>query len=377
MTAPARTAVVVAVTDDPSSGRALAWGADYAHRRRLPLRLVLVRGLLSGRRTRGPARRGGDRRDRVQRAAAQPVLSEAVAFARHRHPRLEVSALIVEDAPVPALREQARTAAAMVLARGRPRGPGRWFATASAALQVIAHAPCPVVIAGPREFTGRRPPFFVVGVDVGWDGRRHCPAAVSHAFEQAARHGATLRVVYVWHSPLLGVLDEQAAVGECRRLLSDMVAGWRVTHPTVDVRHAVLRGYPAQVLARESADALALVVGVRGHGRAMRPLHGSVVSRALRHAHCPVVAVPPSAACGHTHGRPVGSLLPRWAHKTVGRHTGLLARLVRAQLGRAARAGRHRHTVTASARPADVALNPAAEPPSPREGTSPPAGSSR
>ncbi|MGW6058088.1 universal stress protein [Streptomyces sp. NPDC055189] len=247
-----------------------------------------------------------------------------------------------------------------------------------------------------------------MGVDVGLDGRRHCAAAVHHAFEEAARHGAALHVLYAWHHPLLGVLDEQAALRECRRVLSDMVAGWRITHPDVDVYHAVLRGHPAQVLARESAHALALVVGTRGHGRLPCPPGGSFASRVLRHARCPVVAVPPSAACGHTHGRPVFDRLSRWARAAVGRHAWLLARLIRVRLGRAvrgirdgarrgggtirrplgprrsgeplgrrSRGGRPRHAVTASARPAGVSLSPVREPASPREGTSPPAESSR
>ncbi|MEU6678829.1 universal stress protein [Streptomyces sp. NPDC046925] len=222
-----------------------------------------------------------------------------------------------------------------------------------------------------------------MGVDVGWDGRRHCAAAVHHAFEEAARHGAVLLVLYVWRPPPLGVLDERAALRECRRLLSDMVAGWQVTHPGVEVHHAVLRGRPARVLVRESAHALALVLGARGHGRVAGPLRGSVVSHALHHARCPVVAVPPSAACGHTHGGPVLDHLSRWAPAALGRHIWLLARLVRAQPGRAVRGiragggGRPRQAGMASARPAGVAFSPVPELPSLRAGTSPPAESSR
>ncbi|MEV8314728.1 universal stress protein [Streptomyces sp. NPDC059900] len=234
-----------------------------------------------------------------------------------------------------------------------------------------------------HDTSSHRTPFFVVGVDVGWDGRRHCAAAVHHAFEEAARHGAGLLVLYVWRPPPLGVLDERATLRECRRLLSDMVAGWRVTHPGVDVHHAVLRGHPARVLARESAQALALVVGARGHGRATGPLRGSVASGALRHTRCPVIAVPPSAACAHTHGRPVVNRLSRWARAAAGRHIRLAARLVRAQPGRAVRGiraggrGRPRRAITASARPAGVALSPVRELPSLRAGTSPPAESTR
>ncbi|MFD3573141.1 universal stress protein [Streptomyces sp. NPDC058644] len=336
MTAPVRTPIVVGVDAASPCRTALAWGADDAHRRCLPLRLVLAqrpvdqRGPVPLRRRGRATRLPGIRQARDPRAAAEQALREAVAFVRSRHPRLEVSTLLAADAPVPVLRRQVRTAAALVLgSRGPSRRQGP-FPTASVALPVIAHATCPVVLV--RETaSSRQPPFLVVGVNVGWDGRRHSAAAVIHAFEEAARRGVTLRVLHVWRPPLLGVLDEQAAVRECRRMLSDMVAGWRVAHPEVDVHHAVLSGHPAQVLTQESAHALALVVGTRGHGGASGPLRGSLISRTLRRARCPVVVVPQPGACHRTRGGPRLRRLSRGPRVAVGRWVRLVASFARAR----------------------------------------------
>ncbi|WJY36069.1 universal stress protein [Streptomyces sp. P9-2B-2] len=91
-------------------------------------------------------------------------------------------------------------------------------------------------------------------------------AAVDFAFEEEAPRRARLRAVSVWQRPLLGVLDEEAALRECREMLYEAVAGRKKSHPDVDLHHEVMTGHPVQVLVRESRHALALVTGTRGLG---------------------------------------------------------------------------------------------------------------
>ena len=61
--------------------------------------------------------------------------------------------------------------------------------------------------------------------------------------------------------------------------------------PGVTVRQVVVEGNAAQVLLDAAADADLLVVGNRGHGGFADALIGSVSTRCLHHASCPVVVV--------------------------------------------------------------------------------------
>ncbi|MFF4507371.1 universal stress protein [Streptomyces sp. NPDC001401] len=288
MTTPTRTPIVVGVDPDPSHRMALAWGADEADRRRLPLRLVHALGQPVDPYRPRPPDLPGDERGHELPSAAERTLHEAVTFVEDRYPHLEVSAVLAAGEPMRVLRAQARSAAAVVVGSRRLGTREELFTSASIALPVIAHAPCPVVVVRDPEHVTQQPPYFVVGVD----GSPHSAAAVDYAFEAAALRGAVLRALYVWHPPLLGVLDEQAALQECRRLLSETVAGREAAHPDVELHHEVARGHPVQVLAQESAHALGLVVGTRGHGGFTGMLLGSVVHGVLHHAECPVIAIP-------------------------------------------------------------------------------------
>ncbi|MEU4654601.1 universal stress protein [Streptomyces sp. NPDC023723] len=154
--------------------------------------------------------------------AAAPVLREAMVSVRTRHPRLDVRALSTGDDPVAVLREHARTAATVVLGTERAGTRRTRAGPDSVVSRIIAHADCPVVVVNDTVPVGR-PDRLVVGVDIALEGRRHAATAVDHAVEEAARRGIGLRAVHVWRPPFLGVLDEWAAVRECRGLLAALV----------------------------------------------------------------------------------------------------------------------------------------------------------
>ncbi|MDW8806469.1 universal stress protein [Streptomyces scabiei] len=283
-----RRPVVVGVDPDPSKRLALGWAADEAARRDSPLRLVHVRGVLYAGYRSGEARRSWEQGDQALHSVGERVLREAVAFVESRRPAVEVSASLADGEPAWVLREEARNAAMVVVGSWYPSTRRELFGSASVALPLLAHAPCPVVVVPEPEHTAQQPPYLVVGVD----GSPHAAAAVDLAFEEAALHGAALHALYVWHPPVLGTLDEEAATRECRRVLSEATAGRRATYPDVDLRHEVVRGHPVQVLAEASAHATGLVVGTRGHGGFAGMLLGSVSQGVLHHARCPVITVP-------------------------------------------------------------------------------------
>ncbi|MZF85978.1 universal stress protein [Streptomyces sp. SID5643] len=283
-----RRPIVVGVDRDPSKRSVLAWATDEADRRHLPLRLVHAQGVPTGGYRPGEARPSWEEWNRALHGLGDQVLKEAVAFVESRRPAVEVSTLLAEGEPAWVLREEARGAALVVVGSWHLSRRREMFSSASVVLPLTAHAPCPVAVVPEPEHVTQQPAYFVVGVD----GSPHAAAAVDVAFEEAALRGALLRALYVWHPPLLGVLDEEAAVRECRRVLSETVAGRTATHPEVELHHEVVRGHPVQVLTEASEHALGLVVGTRGHGGFTGMLLGSVSQGALHHARCPVITVP-------------------------------------------------------------------------------------
>ncbi|MFF5014998.1 universal stress protein [Streptomyces sp. NPDC001165] len=283
-----RLPIVVAVDPDPSRRTALAWAADAAARRRLPLRPVHVEGVP----TRGyrgrevpPSWEGWN--ESLHEAGKQ-VLEDAANFVAARHPQVEVDALLAEGDPVWVLREQSRDATAVVLGSRHLSRAQEVFGSSSVAVPVMAHALCPVIVVPEPEHTTQEPAYYVVGVD----GSAHSAAAVDVAFEEAALHGAQLRALYVWEPGPLRIFDEYAPQQEARRLLSETVAGRHDRYPEVDLHHELVVGHPVQVLTDASAHALGLVVGTRGHGGFTGMLLGSVSQGVLHHARCPVIAVP-------------------------------------------------------------------------------------
>ncbi|MBA2806900.1 universal stress protein [Streptomyces sp. KM273126] len=283
-----RRPIVVGVDPDPSKRLALAWAADEADRRGLPLRLVHAQGTPTRGYRSGEARSSWEGWNRALHDLGDQVLKEAVAFVESRQPTVEMSTLLAEGEPAWVLHEEARGAALVVVGSWHLSRRGEMFSSASVALPLSAHAPCPVVVVPEPEHITQQPPYFVVGVD----GSPHSAAAVDVAFEEAALRGAVLRALYVWHPPRLGTLDEDAAVLECRRVLSETVAGRTATHPDVELHHEVVRGHPVKALTEASEHALGLVVGTRGRGGFTGMLLGSVSQGVLHHARCPVITVP-------------------------------------------------------------------------------------
>ncbi|MFE9438548.1 universal stress protein [Streptomyces sp. NPDC006602] len=283
-----RRPIVVGVDPDPSKRLALAWAADEAERRDVPLRLVHAQGVPTGGYRSGEARPSWEEWNRALHGLGDQVLKDAVAFVESRRPAVQVSTLLAEGEPAWVLREEARNAALVVVGSWHLSRRREMFSSASLALPLTAHAPCPVAVVPEPEHVTQQPAYFVVGVD----GSPHSASAVDLAFEEAALRGALLRALYVWHPPLLGVLDEDAAVRECRRVLSETVAGRTATYPEVELHHEVVRGHPVQVLTEASEHALGLVVGTRGHGGFTGMWLGSVSQGVLHHARCPVITVP-------------------------------------------------------------------------------------
>ncbi|WP_329320618.1 universal stress protein [Streptomyces sp. NBC_01262] len=283
-----RGAVVVGLDATPSARLALAWAADEAARRRLPLHLViavdapdLANGsaqLASLWTTWGPA----------IRAVYAPVLQEARDFAVHRHPELTVVAELADGSPADVLRARS-SGSSMVVIGSRHHGVARdLFSRESVGLPLVAHAPCPVVVVREPEHVTHEPPHLVVGVD----GSAVSTEAVRFAFEEAAFRGARLIAVSAWQPPFPSSVPMDVMEQEVRRPLAESTAGWTDKYPQVELRREIIRGHPVKVLTDAAKNALGLVVGSRGLGGFPGLLLGSVSQGALHHARCPLIIVP-------------------------------------------------------------------------------------
>jgi nucleotide-binding universal stress UspA family protein len=285
-----RRPIVVGVETDPTRQSALAWAADEAARRQVPLRPVRAEGVPTrGQRMPEVPPSWAEWNEELHRSGKQ-VLAEAVDFVADRHPEVEVDAVLAEGDPVWVLGEESRTATAVVLGSQHLSRAQEVFGSAAVALPLMTRAHCPVVVVPEAEHATGEPGFYVVGVD----GSEHSTAAVDLAFEEASLRGAQVRALYVWEPGPLRIFDEYGVQQQCRRLLSETVAGRHARYPDVDLRHELAVGHPVQALTDASADALGLVVGTRGHGGFTGMLLGSVSQGVLHYARCPVLVVPPT-----------------------------------------------------------------------------------
>jgi nucleotide-binding universal stress UspA family protein len=262
---------------------ALAWAADEARRRRLPLRLVLA---VPPRHDTAQVDDGP--RHTALRAAGAETLRTAADWAAERQPGLDVSVTLVDGIPGRVLGQSTQNARMLVLGSRHLSRTAEFFSAGSLVVPVTAQACCPVVVVGDAEHVTQDPPYLVVGVD----GSESSKAALALALDEADLRGAELRALSVWQPPVLPFHDEEAALQAQRRLLSETTAGWSQKYPDVALTHEVPVGHPVDELAQAAEHALALVVGRRGRGGYTGMRIGSVVHGLLHRAHCPVITVP-------------------------------------------------------------------------------------
>jgi len=156
----------------------------------------------------------------------------------------------------------------------------------------LLHGASVAVVAAPRGFRERR----LDGFDrivVGYDGSAEAGIALRCGAAIAEREGRQLHVVSVttppavapgpFAGPLPSNLPNAAEV---------VVRGVKAVGPEVDVHGKALKGAPAPELAAYCGHEDLIVVGSRSYGPVARTLLGSVSSRLIHTAPCPVLVVP-------------------------------------------------------------------------------------
>ena len=140
------------------------------------------------------------------------------------------------------------------------------------------------------------------GIIVGVDGSGHSQRALKFAMKEAVIRHTPLTVLTV-HEAVRGYYSgaaiypddpirteeaRSAAQAETDKVLAGL-DGPRPESVTVKAVH----GFPVEELINAGRDADMLVLGSRGAGGFTRLMMGSTADQVARHAHCPVLIVPP------------------------------------------------------------------------------------
>lgn len=138
-------------------------------------------------------------------------------------------------------------------------------------------------------------------VVVGIDESEHAVHVVERALDEARMRDAELKVVHVFHPPILpymGAPIDMAALATAQRQ-----AVWERIEPhlaraAVAVERVDLEGYPPDTLIDYAHNVRAdlVIVGSRGRGEFAALILGSTSHRAIHLAHCDVLVVKPSHA---------------------------------------------------------------------------------
>jgi len=140
------------------------------------------------------------------------------------------------------------------------------------------------------------------GIIVGVDGSGHSQRALKFAMKEAVIRHMPLTVLTV-HEAVRGYYsgaaiypDDPIRTEEARSAAQaetdKVLAGLDGPHPE-SVTVKAVHGFPVEELINAGRDADMLVLGSRGAGGFTRLMMGSTADQVSRHAHCPVLIVPP------------------------------------------------------------------------------------
>ncbi|APU14166.1 MULTISPECIES: universal stress protein [Actinoalloteichus] len=132
---------------------------------------------------------------------------------------------------------------------------------------------------------------------VGVDDSEASVAAVIWAIREARIRGSRVHALHAWrHEPLaeFAFTEPEEAARESTALLDRQIAKARAREgDDVEVLPRVVPGTPAAALLGAVADGELLVVGSHRGGFLREMLLGSCSAACVRHAHTPVVVIPP------------------------------------------------------------------------------------
>lgn len=262
----------------------IRWAADEATARGLPLHILHAQEWPRGASPTVEPGHPAHAWSTHFRAGGQTLLDEARRAAEARYPSLAVTTELAAGRPAHVLREAGDRAALLVLGGHRFTGVESAFAGGKGHA-LVGHLPCPLaLVPEPSSDTPADAP-----VVVGVDGSASSLAAIEVAFEEADAAKAELVAVEV-RRPRDATWPE--FLEDTRLHLSELLSGHRERYPDTEVRHEILTGDPALMLASAARHARCLVVGSRGRGGFRGMLLGSTSRALVHHTDCPLLVVP-------------------------------------------------------------------------------------
>ena len=289
--------VVVGVDGSAASTGAVAYAANTAATRGIPLLLVTSYTMPAAMFAEGmvPPQPVYDELERE----CHPIIESARATAQKIAPEIQIGHAVVEGNPAQVLIDYSRKAKLIVLgSRGLGGIKGMVLGSVSAA--VASHAFCPVVVT--RTDTDQ--PDSTGPVVVGIDGSEISARATDWAFAEASARGAELIAVHTWMDPQVqaaaaGIAltdDDWSQLEEQQhQTLAERLAGFADRVPDVNVTRYVTRDRAVRALVEQSEGAQLVVVGSHGRGGFAGMVLGSTSRALLQAAPCPVMVVRPEA----------------------------------------------------------------------------------
>jgi nucleotide-binding universal stress UspA family protein len=277
--------VLVGVDGSPESVAAARWGAAEAALRRRPLEIACVYywpAPLTPLSVHPPELTGESLREDAERVVAGVI--EQIPDAGSD---VQITARAIAGLPAYKLIELSADAG-MVVVGHRGHGGFAGLRLGSVAVNVAAHASCPVAVI--RATAADAPA--ARDVLVGVDGSGASDPVLSFAFDEAARREARLTALTAYErSNWPGGLDADAWRTSATQRLRALLQPWHEKYPEVPVETLVSPEHPAAALIEAARQADLLVVGSRGHGGFVGLLLGSVSQQAINYAPGPVVVV--------------------------------------------------------------------------------------
>jgi len=279
--------VVVGVDGSEESLRAVEWASLEARRHSVPLRIVSAPAAVPRMQaySTSPAEIAS-----ALRGIAARALDAAITRSEQVAPGLSLTTGLLSGTPALAVAESGAGASMLVVGA---RGGGGFAAMVlgSVSRYVASRAPCPVVVVREENMAVHRE------IAVGVRDPQDTTEALAFAFEEAALREADLVAMHTWywfpstpHRPAPGEADRISA--SAASSLAAALERWHEKYPAVRVRHDVIHGHPARVLASYSARADLVVLGRHSHPDGVGPGIGSIQHAVLDHAHGPVAVIP-------------------------------------------------------------------------------------
>ncbi|MGW0821663.1 universal stress protein [Streptomyces sp. NPDC002845] len=292
--------LVVGVDGSEPSMRAVDWAADEAAMRGVPLRLVYA--------SLWERYEGAELAEDLGRTTGQiqadRIVEAGAGRAHRRQADVKVSTEVWPDGPVPALLNESRNAAALVMGT-RGRSGIAEVLLGSVSLAVAARADCPVIVLR-GSHDNRATPGTRGRIVVGVGEEPEDSAAVRFALQEAAERRVPLEAVRAWRCPAHETTDHpppdfvrgypqlagEPAHEHERRATEALEAALRDAPADVELHRRVVEGPARKVLLAASADADLLVVGAQRRQGHFGLQLGRVAHAVLHHAACPVAVVP-------------------------------------------------------------------------------------